>query len=127
MPHAGYINKTLTKYQHPKPVSPQHDPYKAAPIQYGARVQRVEVDTTQPLTPKVIKRIHDIVSTLMYYAQAVNPTLLASLSAIAACQSNGTRAVADACHQLFDYVATHPNAGIQYNSCDMILSVHTDP
>jgi hypothetical protein len=40
------IKKALTKYQHPKPVSPQHAPYKAAPTQYGARVQRVEVDTT---------------------------------------------------------------------------------
>jgi hypothetical protein len=47
-----YINKTLTKYQHPKPVSPQHAPYKAAPIQYGAWVQRVEGNTTQPLSPK---------------------------------------------------------------------------
>jgi hypothetical protein len=54
----GFINKalTLTKYQHPKPVSPQHAPYKAALIQCGARVQRVEVKTTQPLTLKQIKR-----------------------------------------------------------------------
>jgi hypothetical protein len=63
-----YINKALTKYQHPKPVSPQHNPYKAAPIQYGARVQRVEVNTIQPLTPKEIKHIQDIVGTLLYYA-----------------------------------------------------------
>jgi hypothetical protein len=42
----GYINKALTKYQYPKPVSPQHAPYKAAPIQDGAQVQRVEVNTT---------------------------------------------------------------------------------
>ncbi len=104
LPHAGYINKALTKYQHPKPVSPQHDPYKAAPIQYGARVQRVEVDTTQPLTPKVIKCIHGTVGNLLYYARAVDPTILAALSTIAACQSNGTQAVANACHQLLDYV-----------------------
>jgi hypothetical protein len=51
----GYINKAVPKYQHPIPVSPQHAPYKAAPIQYGARVQKVEVNTTQPLTPKEIK------------------------------------------------------------------------
>ncbi len=35
----GYINRSLTKYQHPKPVTPQHAPYKAAPIQHGARVE----------------------------------------------------------------------------------------
>jgi hypothetical protein len=95
----GYINKALTKYQHPKPVTPHHHaPYKAALIQYGARVQRVEVDTTQPLTPKEIKRVQDIVGTLLYYARAVDPTLLATLSAITAQQANGAQAVADACH-----------------------------
>jgi hypothetical protein len=108
----GYINKALTKYQHHKPVSPQHAPYKAALIQYGAKVQRVEVNTTQPLTPKDIKRVQDIIDTLLYYAQAVDPTLLAALSTIASQQSNGTWAVAEACHQLLNYVATHPNAGI---------------
>ncbi len=109
----GYINKALMKYQHPKLVSPLHALYKAALIQYGAQVQRVEVDTTQPLTLKKIKRVQDIVGTfLLYFGQAVDPTLLAALSAIAARQSNGTWAVADACHQLLDYIATHPNAGI---------------
>jgi hypothetical protein len=34
--------------------------------------------------------------------------LLATLTAIAARQSNGTQAMADACHQLLDYIATHP-------------------
>ncbi len=122
----GYINKALTKYQHPKPVSSQHAPYKAAPIQYGARVQRVEVNTTQPLSPKEIKCVQDIIGTLLYYAQAVDPTLLAALSAIAAHQSNGTKAVVDVCHQLLDYVATHSNSGIWYKACNMVLSVHTD-
>jgi hypothetical protein len=116
----------ITKYQHPKPVSPQQAPYKAVPIQYDAWVQRVEVGTTQPLTPKEIKRIQDIVGTLLYYARAVDPTLLAALSAIATCQSNSTWAVADVCHKLLNYIATHPNAGIRYKACGMVLSVHTD-
>jgi hypothetical protein len=121
-----YINKLLTKYRNPKPVFPQHSPYKAALIQYGARVQRVEVNTTQPLSPKEIKCVQDTVGTLFYNARAVDPTLLVALSAIAALQSNGTRAVADACHQLLGYFATHPNAGIWYKACNMVLSVHTD-
>jgi hypothetical protein len=86
----------------------------------------VEVDTTQPLTLKEIKHFQDIIGTLLYYVQAVDPTLLAALSTIAAWQSNGTRAVANACHQLLDYVATHPNASIQYKVRDMVLAVHTD-
>jgi hypothetical protein len=35
-------------------------------------------------------------------------------------------AVAESCHQLLDYVATHPNAGIHYKTSDMILAVHTN-
>jgi hypothetical protein len=63
---------------------------------------------------------------LLYYARAVDSMLLAALSAIAAQQSNGTQAMADACNQLLDYVATHPNVGLWHHTCDMILAVHTD-
>ena len=52
------------------------------------------MDTTLPLTPKVINKVQDTVSTLFYYAQAGNSTLLTALSTIAAQQSNGTVAVA---------------------------------
>ena len=121
-----YIPKALLKFQHTKPAFPQHQPYQNAPIQYGARVQRVDVDTSAPLTPQAIKHVQDIVGTLLYYGRAVNPTLLTALSSIATWQSKGTQAVADACAQLLDYVATHPNAGIGYKACNMILAVHTD-
>ncbi len=30
-----YIPKVLLKFQHPKPISPQHQPYQNTPIQFG--------------------------------------------------------------------------------------------
>jgi hypothetical protein len=39
---------------------------------------------------------------------------------------NGTQAVAEACKQLINYVAIHPNAGICYKACNMIFSIHTN-
>ncbi len=57
---------------------------------------------------------------------ATFPAKLTALSAIAARQSNGTQAVVEACHQVLDYVATHPDASIHYHACDMILAVDTD-
>jgi hypothetical protein len=122
----NYISKALLKYQHSKLVSLQHQPYQNIPIQYGLHVQRVEVDTSAPLTPTALKRVQDIVSTLLYYGRAVDPTLLTVLSSIATHQSNGTQAIATTCDQLLDYVATHPNASICYKACNMILAVHTD-
>ena len=35
-------------------------------------------------------------------------------------------AMANACHQLLDYVATHSHAGICYLASNMILTVHTN-
>jgi hypothetical protein len=121
-----YIPKALLKFQHPTPDSPQHQPYKNASIQYGAHVRRVDVDTSTPLSPDTIKCVQDIIGTLLYYGWAVNPTLLTTLSSIAAQQANGTTAVTEARQQILDYVATHPNAGIRYKACDMILALHTD-
>ena len=88
-----YIDKAVLKYQHPKPDRPQHLPYKNAPIQYGATVQRVPTDDFASLSLAAIKWVQDIVGTLLYYAQAVNSTLLTALSAIAVQQANGTKAV----------------------------------
>ena len=34
----GYVHCKLTKYQHSKPTRPQHLPYLAAPIEYGANI-----------------------------------------------------------------------------------------
>ena len=108
------------------PTVPKNAQYNAAAIQYGAKVQRVEPDTSAPLSKGKIKHVQDNVGTLLYYARAVDPTLLAALSTITTRQANGTRAVANTCHQLLDYVATHPNAGLRYHACDMILAIHTD-
>jgi hypothetical protein len=64
----GYINKALKKYQLPTPTAPKDAPYAAAPVQYGAKVQRVKTDTTSPLSPAELKQVQDIVGTLLYYA-----------------------------------------------------------
>jgi hypothetical protein len=117
----GYINKAIKKYQHPMPTAPQDTPYAVAPIQYGAKVQQVKINTTSPLSTAELKQVQDIVGTLLYYAQAIHPTLLAALSTIAAQQANGTQAEANVCKQLLNYVATHPN-----HAYDMILAVYTD-
>jgi hypothetical protein len=105
---------------------PQHQPYKHAPIQYSSQVQRVDINTSCPLSPDAIKRVQDIAGTLLYYKRGVNPMLLTALSSITACQANGTTTVAEPCQQFLDYVATHPNAGIRYKACNMILAVHTN-
>ncbi len=85
----------------------------------------METDTSTQLTKEGIKHVQDIVGSLLFYCQAVDPTLLAALSTIATLQANETTAVEESCHQLLDYMATPPKAGIHYKTCDMILAIHT--
>ena len=109
----GHVKRKLAKWQHPTPSTPQHSPYHAAPIVYGAKVQTpVPSDKTAPLTDAQIKLIQEIVGVFIWYGQACDPTLTATLSAISSRQTKGTEAVMAACHQLLDYLATHPDAAI---------------
>ncbi len=86
----------------------------------------MDINPSNPLSPNAVKHVQDIVGTLLYYGCTVDPTLLTALSSIAACQAKGTTVVAKSCQHFLDYVGTHPNAGICYKACDMILAVHTD-
>jgi hypothetical protein len=66
-------------------------------------------------------------SALVYYSWAVDSTLLTTLSAIAALQSNGTQAVTkEACTSSSTMLLCTPMPAFHYHICNMILAVHTD-
>ncbi len=123
----GCIHNALHKYQHPTPTRPQHSPHDWTQPKYGAKVQFTEPeDTTALLDVPAIKRIQQITGTLLYYARAVDPTLLVTLGTIAAQQAKATTTTAKAVQQLLDYAHTHPDATIRYRASDMILRLHSD-
>jgi hypothetical protein len=76
--------------------------------------------------PEEIKRVQQITGTLLYYARAVDPTLLVALGTIAAQQARGTATTTAAINQLVDYCHTHPAETIQYRASDMILKIHSN-
>ena len=90
---SGYIDKARHKYQHPMPKLPVNAPAKFKPIQYGAKFQLADVDTSPQLAKERIRHIQEVFGTLLYYARAVKPTLLATLSQIASRQSTATEEV----------------------------------
>eukprot|EP00804_Cyclotella_cryptica_P015259 CCRYP_005379-RA/>CCRYP_005379-RA protein AED:0.35 eAED:0.35 QI:0/0/0/1/1/1/2/0/135 len=54
----NYIPKSLTRFQLPLTSKPQHAPYKAAPIEYGNKVQLAqEKDKSPKFSPDKIKYI----------------------------------------------------------------------
>ena len=63
---------------------------------------------------------------LLYYARAVDLTLLHPLSTIASQQGSPTENTEAQLEQLLDYVATHPAAVIHFHPSHMILNIHSD-
>jgi hypothetical protein len=123
----GYVQSALHKYQHPKPKHPQHSPYPAPTIQYGAKQQMTDpIDTTEALTPQQKLRLQQIVGTFLYYARAVDPTMLKALSTLGSQQANGTQKTMQALNHFLDYCTTHPEAIIRFKASDMILIIHSD-
>jgi hypothetical protein len=89
--------------------------------------QLIHVDPySPPLSTEGVKRIQGIISTLLYYARAVDNKLLATLSTLSSQQTIATEATNVAMNQLLDYLATYPNDGTTYRVSDMILCAHTN-
>ena len=122
----GFTKRALHKYQHPAPKRPQHAPAKAAPIQYGAKVQTTTHDTSPRISAEKIKHIQDVVGTFAWYSRACDPTMAATLSSIAGRQSKATTDLDAEVKHFLDYCHVHPNAGVRFVASDMILALHSD-
>ena len=85
---AAYVIKQLTRYGHIPPLKPQHCPYAPNPINYGKDNQSPSPINNSPhLDNAGKKQIQQIVGSFLYYARAVDPTLLMALSDIATQQA----------------------------------------
>jgi hypothetical protein len=122
----GYIARALQRFVHPKPARPEHSPHAwAAPV-YGSRQQFATNDTSPPVDMKDTTRIQEVLGTLLYYAQAINCTMITSIGSIATQQANTTTATMKAITQLLNYCATHPEAVMCYYASNMILYIKSD-
>ncbi len=78
---AQYDMKQLVKYGHVAPAKLQHCPYLPNAIQYGKDNQTPTPSNDSPLLDKAgKKRIQQIVGSFLYYAWAVDPTIVMALS-----------------------------------------------
>ena len=101
----GYVAKALLRFQHTAPPRPQHSPPAwLAPV-YGAAPQlTAPADTSTLLDAPGVTRIQEILGVLLYYARAVDNTLLVALGSLASAPRS--EATADALVHLLNYCAT---------------------
>jgi hypothetical protein len=121
----GYVSNVLSKFQHDAPKHLQHTPSRYVTPVYGAKTQYATKDETPPLTAQKCLTIQKVTGSVLYYARAVDPTVLMPLNDIAMEQTKVTEKTQDATNQMLDYLATHPDATIRYHASNMKLNIHS--
>jgi hypothetical protein len=121
----GYIAKALQRFQHQVSPKPEHSPHPWTAPTYGANTQySTPMDATPKLDDAERLCLQEIIGTLLYYARAVDCTMLVALGSLSVAKT--TNATAQAVTQLLNYTATHPDAVLAYHASDMMLHVHSD-
>ncbi len=105
----------------------QHCPYSPEPKQYGANAQSpLPSNNTRKITNSEMKQVQKIVGSILYYARAVNMTVLMGLSTIASKQTKGTERTLEKAYQVLDYLTTHHDAMVQVCASNMVMNIHLD-
>jgi hypothetical protein len=109
------------------PKNPQHCPYSPEPKQFGTKAQRpLPGDPSPLLDDRKKQRVQQIIGSILYYARAVDMTVLIALSTITMSQAKPTETTMKRCLQLMDYPATHSDAKIHFSASDMVMNIHSD-
>jgi hypothetical protein len=119
----GYVANILSKFQHDKLKHPQDTPSRYVMPVYGAKTQYATQDETPHLTAKQCLNIQKVTGSVLYYARAVDPTVIMPLNDIATEQTKATEKTQAVTNQLLDYLETHPDvhytahcSSIKFNS-----------
>jgi hypothetical protein len=84
----GYVEKALNQFAHKPPPQPQHAPHAWIKPSYGAATPyTAPEDTSAPLDANGTKRLQEIIGMLLYYACAIDPTMLVALGTLTSAQT----------------------------------------
>ena len=123
----GYIALTLKHFKNILTRGTQHAPHAWTRSIYGNQPQlSPEPDSSPLLDPDGIHRLQEIFGVLLFYARAIDSTMLVALGTLESAQTKGTQAIVKAITQLLNYCATHHYAHIRFFASDMYLHVHSN-
>ena len=123
----GYIEALVKKLLHTPPAKPQYSPHTSVEPTYGQKVQYAqEPDTSTKLNAKQTTKVQSIVGSLLYWARAIDCTLLPGLNDVGRTQSSPTEKDLKRSKKLLDYAWTYKDTKVRFHASDMILYVESD-
>ena len=122
----GYVKSSHLKFQREATTKPQDALHRWNQPTYGVKNQYADTKKSELVDAKSTLYVQQVCRTFLYYAIAVDQTMLAGLNAISTAQANATTTTMGDIVWLLNYVATHPNATIHYHASDMIFHISSN-
>jgi len=122
-----YVKLAIVRFLHILRKYVQHPPHPFTHPTYGAEQQRADPISHIPLKPTDKEWMEQIVGVLLYYARAIDSTMLLPIGSISSARSTDTiENLIKRIHHFLDYAATHPNTKLKYFASAMHLWVESD-
>ena len=93
---------------------------------YGSKVQHTDIIEIPTFTKKQINLLQRLCVKFLYYARAIDSTMMHALNDLASQVTLGTMKTEEAQACFLNYCATNPDASIVYYASDMIIRGDTD-
>jgi len=124
--YPSYIPDLLTRLNIPN-LRTCKSPCVYVPPDIGStKPQVAHTDTSPPASKEDLKTLQIIIGSILYYARAVDATMLTAVCLLSSQQPAPAAATMRAAYRLLGYAKLHPNHITVFKPSDMILRVHSD-
>jgi hypothetical protein len=122
-----YVRKALLRFGVKRETRHTDAPLRYTPPSYGSgKQQYTSVDRSKRLSKDEVTRLQEIIGVFLYYARAVDATMLTALSKFSSLQSRATKDLQRAVDRFLQYASWWPDAKVVYHASDMRLMVESD-
>jgi hypothetical protein len=122
----GYIDKLLKRIR-PAGIKAAHTPsIYCQPNYRTVKAQTATVDISPLATTSQKHELQVVVGTLLYYARAVDPSILTVVHTLGSVQSRPTTNDMRKMERLLQYVSAHQYYGVRFHASNMQLQIQSD-
>ena len=121
-----YVKKNLDRFHHIAPDARQDNPHPYTRPIYGIKEQMANIDDSPKLETDHITLLQQIIGVFLFYARALDSTILVTLSDLASQQAQATELTLLKANQQLDYLASNSDFTLRYHASDMKLTIESD-
>ena len=122
----NYVQQALADLKYVPTGRVTNSPIVYVPHSYSSAPQLESSDNSPPATSAQRHYLQRVVGKFLYYAMAVDGTMLFAIKLLSQQQASPTEQTMLAVQRFLQYASCHPHARISYTASNMQLSIHSD-